>query len=54
MSDSIIEIKNINVSYGLNHVLKDVNLSIDNKRFLYFFRTFWMWQDYFVAIDCWV
>ena len=36
MSDSIIEIKNINVSYGLNHVLKDVNLSIDNKDFYTF------------------
>ena len=32
----IIEIKNINVSYGLNHVLKDVNLSIDNKDFYTF------------------
>src|SRR6056300_347286 len=31
MSNSIIEIKNINVSYGSNHVLKDVNLNINNK-----------------------
>ena len=27
MSENIIEIKNINVSYGSNHVLKDINLS---------------------------
>ena len=36
MSDSIIEIKNINVSYGSNHVLKDVNLNINNKDFYTF------------------
>ena len=36
MSSSIIEIKNINVSYGSNHVLKDVNLNIENK-YLYTF-----------------
>ena len=28
MSENIIEIKNINVSYGSNHVLKDINLNI--------------------------
>ena len=33
MSSSIIEIKNINVSYGSNHVLKNVNLNIENKDF---------------------
>jgi len=31
MSENIIEIKNINVSYGSNHVLKDINLNIKNK-----------------------
>ena len=36
MSSSIIEIKNINVSYGSNHVLKDVNLNIENKDFYTF------------------
>lgn len=36
MSDSIIEIKDINVSYGSNHVLKDVNLNINNKDFYTF------------------
>ena len=36
MSDSIIEIKNINVSYGSNHVLKDINLNIKNKDFYTF------------------
>ena len=36
MSNSIIEIKNINVSYGSNHVLKDVNLNINNKDFYTF------------------
>ena len=33
MNDTIIEIKNINVSYGANHVLKDINLDIKNKDF---------------------
>ena len=36
MSSSIIEIKNINVSYGSNHVLKNVNLNIENKDFYTF------------------
>ncbi len=36
MKDTIIEIKNINVSYGLNHVLKDVNINIKNKDFYTF------------------
>ena len=36
MSETIIEIKNINVSYGSNHVLKDVSLNIDNKDFYTF------------------
>ena len=36
MSDSIIEIKNINVSYGSNHVLKNINLNINNKDFYTF------------------
>ena len=36
MQDPIIQIKNINVSYGTNHVLKDVNLTIHNKDFYTF------------------
>ncbi len=36
MSEIIIEIKNINVSYGSNHVLKEVSLNIDNKDFYTF------------------
>ena len=36
MQDAIIQIKNINVSYGTNHVLKDVNLTIHNKDFYTF------------------
>ena len=36
MSETIIEIKNINVSYGSNHVLKDVSLNIENKDFYTF------------------
>ena len=36
MSENIIEIKNINVSYGSNHVLKDINLNIKNKDFYTF------------------
>ena len=36
MSETIIEIKNINVSYGSNHVLKEVSLNIDNKDFYTF------------------
>ena len=36
MSEKIIEIKNINVSYGSNHVLKDVSLNIENKDFYTF------------------
>ena len=36
MSENIIEIKNINVSYGSNHVLKDVNINIKNKDFYTF------------------
>ena len=36
MNDTIIEIKNINVSYGANHVLKDINLDIKNKDFYTF------------------
>ena len=30
MSENIIEIKNINASYGSNHVLKDVSINIKN------------------------
>ena len=33
---NIINIKNINVSYGKNHVLKDVNIDIKEKDFLLF------------------
>ena len=36
MNENIIEIKNINVSYGSNHVLKDINLNIKNKDFYTF------------------
>ena len=36
MSETIIEIKNINVSYGSNHVLKEVSLNIENKDFYTF------------------
>jgi len=36
MQDPIIQIKNINVSYGTNHVLKNVNLTIHNKDFYTF------------------
>ena len=36
MRETIIEIKNINVSYGSNHVLKDVSLNIENKDFYTF------------------
>ncbi|MFZ9121016.1 MAG: ABC transporter ATP-binding protein [Methylophilaceae bacterium] len=36
MQDPIIQIKNINVSYGTNHVLKDVNLTIHHKDFYTF------------------
>lgn len=36
MSKTIIEIKNINVSYGSNHVLKDVSLNIEDKDFYTF------------------
>ena len=31
---NIINIKNINVSYGKNHVLKNVNIDIKKKDFL--------------------
>ena len=33
---NIINIKNINVSYGKNHVLKDVNIDIKEKDFFTF------------------
>ena len=36
MQDPIIQIKNINVSYETNHVLKNVNLTIHNKDFYTF------------------
>jgi iron(III) transport system ATP-binding protein len=36
MSETIIEIRNINVSYGSNHVLKEVSLNIENKDFYTF------------------
>lgn len=36
MNENIIEIKNINVSYGSNHVLKDVSINIKNKDFYTF------------------
>ena len=36
MSETIIEIKNINVSYGSNNVLKEVSLNIENKDFYTF------------------
>ena len=36
MSENIIEIKNINLSYGANHVLKDINLNIKNNDFYTF------------------
>ena len=36
MSENIIEIKNINASYGSNHVLKDVSINIKNKDFYTF------------------
>ena len=36
MNNTIIEIKNINVSYGTNHVLKNINLNIKNKDFYTF------------------
>lgn len=33
---NIVEIKNINLSYGDNHVLKNINIEIKEKIFLHF------------------